>query len=345
MTKLAAVIVIIISITLVISLWDKSTSVAYAIEQTIQANHSVQYLQIRAIIPSHENHPVEFWVEFAQDGHPKNMRLNLPDWMAPGSGPREVIWKEGRKQEWLKEKNILTTMEDEASAAQILKMIENLDPKLAVIRLQEKQNQGKVNLEINEPTSEADPIIVTATSTKEDDSSFQRMVLYIEQATKLVNKIELYKLRDGKYERAKTLEYLNYNQPIDAEMFMFKDVSNDAERINLMTIGLTQGNLSSEEIAVEVVSQFLKALIAGNYEKASKLFPGVSADEVKEMLGELKVIRIISVGKPILDSKTNRLGVPFEVEVEAEGKITVWKKQTSVQQLSGESNRWAIFGF
>ena len=345
-TKLAAAAVIVLAVVFSMTIFDKSVPTAYAFEQTIQASHSVQYLHIRAITPSHEDQPVEFWVEFAQDGQPKNMRLNLPDWMAPGDGPREVIWKDGKKQEWLREKNILTTAEDEASADQVRKMIENLDPKLAVTRLQEKQEQGKVELEINEPADKAEPIIVTATSTKEDDSSFQRTVLYIDQATRLVNAIELYKLSNGEYEYMKKLEFYDYNQPVDAKMFMFKDVSDDAEHIDLMTIGLAQGNLSNEEIAVEVVRQFLEALIARNYDKASKLFPGVPADEIKEMFGEINIIRIVSMGKPILHSETNRLRVPYEVEVEIKGKISQWKERSNlVQHLAGQPDRWAICGF
>ncbi len=343
--KLAAAAVIVLAVVFSMIIFDKSVPTAYAIEQTIQASHSVQYLHIRAITLSHEDQPVEFWIEFAQDGQPKNMRLNLPDWMAPGSGPREVIWLGSKKQEWLREKNILTTTEDEASATQILKMIENLDPKLAVTRLQEKQEQGKVELEINESVDKAEPIIVTATSTKEDDSSFQRKILYIDQATRLVNVIELYKLRNGEYKYMKTMEFYDYNQPIDAKMFMFKDVSNDAEHIDLMTIGLAQDNLSDEEIAVEVVRQFLEALIDGNYDKASKLFPGVPADEIKEMFGEINIIRIVSMGKPILHSETNRLRVPYELEVEMEGKKSLWKQQGPlVQHLAGQPDRWAIMG-
>jgi len=343
-TKTTAAAVIVLAVVFSMTIFDKSTPTAYAFEQTIQASHSVQYLHIRAITPSHEDQPVEFWIEFAQDGQPKNMRLNLPDWMAPGGGPREVIWKGNKKQEWLKEKNILTTTEDEASAAQVLKMVENLDPNLAVTRLQEKQEQGKVELEINEPADKAEPIIITATSTKEDDSSFQRMVLYIDQATRLVNAIELYKLRNGEYEYMKTLEYYDYNQPINAKMFTFKDVSDDAEHIDLMNMGLAQGDLSDEEIAVEVVRQFLEALIAKNYDKASKLFPGVPAGKIKEVFGELNMIRIASIGKPIPQSETTALRVPYEVEVEMEGKITLWKKQPFVQQMSGQSGRWAIIG-
>jgi hypothetical protein len=343
-TKLAAAAVIVVVVILSITFLDKSVTRAYAIEQTIEASHSVQYLHIRAITPLHEDEPVEAWLEFSQDGRPKNMRLNLPDWMAPGGGARDVIWKDNKRQEWLREKNILTTREDEASAAQVLKMIESLDPKLAVARLQEKQVQGKVKLEVHEPDDKGERIVVTATSMEGDDSPFQRMVLYIDQATRLVNGIELYKLRNGEYEYMKTLEYYDYNQPIDAKMFMFKEVSDDAEHINLMAMGLAQGNLSDEEIAVEVVRRFLEALIARDYDKASKLFLGMPADKIEEIFGGLNMIRIASIGEPIPHSETNRLRVPYEVEVEMEGKVTLWKKQPFVQQMPGQSGRWAIIG-
>ena len=345
-TKLATVAAIILIAVFGVTILDKSVAPAYAIEQTIQACHSVLYLHIRAITPSHEDQPVEFWIEFDAVGQPKNMRLNLPDWMAPGGGPRVVIWKGNKKQEWLEEKNILTTTEDEANPAQVLKMMESLDPKLVVERLQEKQEQGKVTIEIEDPSDKAKPIIVTATSTKQDDSSFQRMVLYIDQATLLVNAIELYKLRDGEYEYMKTLEFCDYNQPIDAKMFTFENIPDNAERIDQMTMGLAQGDLSDEDIAVEVVRQFLDALIARNYDKASKLFLGVPAGEIKEIFGELNIIRIVSMEEPIgLPSETKRFRVPYELEIEMESKVTMSKRhEPIVQQLPGQSGRWVIIG-
>jgi len=43
-TKLAAAAMIIVGVTLSVIIWDKTTSKAYALEQTIQASHSVRYL-------------------------------------------------------------------------------------------------------------------------------------------------------------------------------------------------------------------------------------------------------------------------------------------------------------
>jgi len=343
MTKLVAAAAIVLAVVFSMILMNTSVPSAYAIEQTIEASHSVQYLHIRAITLSHGDYPVEFWVECAPDGRPKNMRLNLPDWMAPGAGPREVIWKDNKTQEWLKDKNILTTKEDSVMAAQVLKMMETLDPKLTVTRLQEKQQQGKVELEINPSTHNDQAIQVIASSTPADDASFQRMVLTIDPATKLVNTIKLYKLKGGEYEHVRTLEYYDYNQPIDANMFRFRDVSPDAEQIDFMTLGLAQGNLSKEEIAAKVVRQFLDAIIAKEYGNASKLLNGLPADFVKDEFGALNIIRSV-VGTPILDAKTDGLRVPFEVEVKKDGKTSLLKDEEGalVQPLAGQTGRWII---
>ena len=345
-TKLGAVAVLIVAVVLSLTFLDKSATRAYAIEQTVEASHSVQYLHIRAITPLHEDEPVEAWLEFGQDGQPRNMRLNLPDWMAPGGGAREVIWKDNKRQEWLKEKNIFATTEDESSAAQVLKMIESLDPKLAVERLQEKQQQGKVKVVISEPTDKAEPIVVTATSIEGDDSPFQRMVLFIDQATRLVNSIELYKLKDGEYKYVRMLEYCDYNQPIDARMFKLEDIPADAMRIDQVTqeIGLAQGELGNEEIAVEVVRQYFEALIAEDYDEAGRLFSGMSARGLKQRFGKGKFLRIVSIDKPIHSESDNRLRVPCELEVEVDGAKSVVQLHPYVRPVGGQTDRWTIEG-
>ena len=343
-TKIAAAAVIILAVVFSITIFNKSIPSAYGLEQTIEASHSVQYLHIRAIAPLHEDEPIEAWLEFGLDGTPRNIRLNLPDWMAPGDGPREVIWKDNIKQEWLKEKNILTTIEDKVTASQVLKMIENLDPKLAAERLQEKEEQGKVLLEISEPADKGEPIVLTATSTPKDDSAFQRMVLFIDQATKLVNSIELYKLKDGEYEYVRTLEYYDYNQPINGKMFAFEDIPADATRIDTKQIGLAQGQLSDEEIAAEVVRQYFEALIAKDYAKASSLFMGMSEQMLKERFGEVKFLRIVSIDKPVHSESDNRLRVLCEIEVETDGTKSALRLHPNVRPVGGQTDRWTIEG-
>ena len=346
-TKLATVAVIIIAVVLSITFLDKSVAPAYAIKQTIQASHSVRYLHIRNFVASHDE-PMEFWVEFEPSGQLKNMRFNKPAWMEPSDGETVIVWKDNKMQLWIKQKNFLVTLRDEEVAAQALKHVEQLDPKFAVERLQKEQEEGNIELTIQEPTDKAEPIVVTATSLKKDDDSpFQRMVLFVDQATKLVNIVELYKLEDGEYHKVMTSEYFDYNIPIDAAMFTFSDIPDDVMQLDQTTqeVGLAQGQLTDKEITAEVVRQFLEALIAQDYAKAGRLFSGTPAERMKKAYGQIRFIRIISIAEPVPHSLTGGLYVPCTVEIEENGEISQWQPEHSyVRQVHGQPDRWEIIG-
>ncbi len=76
-TKIAAAAVIIIAVVLSINVWDKSIPTAYALDQTIEANHSVRYLHIKGFDPSHKE-PKEYWVECDESGQLKSARWHMP---------------------------------------------------------------------------------------------------------------------------------------------------------------------------------------------------------------------------------------------------------------------------
>ena len=69
-TKLAAAAIIIVAIGLLINFWGNS--VAYALDQTIEANHTVRYLNVSYADAKHENDPKEFWIECDETGQIKN---------------------------------------------------------------------------------------------------------------------------------------------------------------------------------------------------------------------------------------------------------------------------------
>jgi hypothetical protein len=346
-TKLAAAAVIILAVVLSITFLDKSViPVAYALEQTIQASHTVRCLHTKNFVTSHDE-PMEFWVEFGPSGQLKNMRFNKPAWMTPDDGATVIVWKDNKMQMWIEKKNMLATLRDKEIAEQALKAMEQLDPKLAVERLQREQEQGKAKIEIEEPANKAEPIVVTATSAKEDDSPFQRVVLFVDQATRLVNAVELYALKDGEYYHEATIEYYDYNQPIDAKMFTLDNLPDDVMKIDQTTqgVGLAQGNLTDKEIAVEVVHQFLEALINKDYAKAGRLFSGVPAERMQKTYGQIRFIRIISIGEPTKHALTGELKVPCKIEIERDGQITIWEPEHSyVRQVHGQPNRWEITG-
>ena len=347
-TKLAAAAVIIIAVVLSVTLFDKTIPRAYALEQTIQASHSVRYLHIQSFV-SPDQEPGKTWVEFDEMGQVKNVRIDLPEWAGGGDGPKLIVWKENKAQLWMKKKKSLVTIKDKTVAAQMVKMVEQLDPKLAVERLQTKEEQGKIKLEIEEPKDKAEPIIVTATSIEKDDSPFQRMVLFIDQATKLVISVELYVLQGEQYQKAITLEYYDYNQPIDPKMFTMDDIPDDVMRVDQTTqeIGLVQENLTGEEIAVKVVREFYEALIAKDYAKAGRLFEGIPAEKIKEMFGDMNIVGIVSISEPIPHPYPGVGGfqVHCEIEIEKDGVKSILKPYgPGVRPVHGQPHRWGIHG-
>jgi hypothetical protein len=350
-TKLTAAAVIVTSVLVLINLWDKSIPTAYGLEQTIQASHSVRYLHIKSFKPN-EDEPKEFWIEFYKDGEVKNVRMHMPEWDSPEDGAKVTIWKENKAQVWFKKKNSLVTIRDKTVAAHTLNFIKELDPKLVVERLYyARQAQGEVEIEIDEPSNKAEPIAVTATCLPGSPRAGWRLVLFVDRATKLVTAIEFYRLKDSKYQYVELIEYYDYNQPIEAEMFSLDndDIPADVIRIDQTTqkIGLEQGNLTDKEIAVKVVREFYEALIAKDYAKAGQLYGGVPTDKMRERWEELNVVRIISISEPIPHPhpRVGGFQVHCEIEIEKDGIKSILKPYgPGVRPLRGQPNRWNIHG-
>ena len=350
-TKFAAAAAIIIAVLIGINQFGGSIDIAtpaYALEQTIQANHTVRYIHIRDF-KAGEDEPKEFWVEFYEDGQVKNVRMHMPEWDSPEDGAKVIVWKQSKAQVWLKKKNLLATIRDKTVAAYMIKFIEELDPRLVVERLHEREAQGKVEIEIEEPSNKAEPIVVTTTYLAESSTPGRRGVLFVDQATKLVTAIETYQLKENDYQYLGIMEFYDYNQRIDPEMFTLDNLPSDIMRIDQTTqeVGLAQGDISNEEIAAEVAHQFFEALIAKDYDKAGKLLEGIPGKRMQQMFGNIKVLRIISVGPvaPHPNPRTKGLIVPCVVEIEKDGEISEWKlDQLGVRQVYNQPGRWTIFG-
>jgi hypothetical protein len=321
-TKFAAAAVIIIA-AMSITYLGQLTAPTYAITQTIEANRGMRYLHTKYFDELHDDVGKECWLEFDESGLPKNVRINWSEWMGNGQ-IQIVLWNQDQTQIWQKKQNRrdrLLVFNDEIFTSRIHHMTESDDPRVTVEELYERQAKGEVKVEIKEPGNRSEPIVVTATRL---GGSKRRFVLYVDQATKLVTACEWYQLKDGEYEYEGVTKYYDYNVPIDAKMFSFDglsgDVKRDVKRIDTAVddIGLAQGSLSDEEIAVKVVREYFDALIA-------------------------------SIGEPVPPSKPSklfpkRLFVPYKIEIEKDGKKTSRERQQDVRRVLGRRERWIIQG-
>lgn len=347
MTKFVVAALIIISTTLAIHIWNKSMPSAYAIEQTIEANNNVRYLHIK-IYTADEEEPREGWLEFNQNGQVMKARINLPAWFFPTDGAKVIVWKDDIEQIWDINKNILGTMKaNENTQEQLTAFLREVDPRLAVKRIYELQSQNKVKVEIAEPSDKTEQITMTVTYLPESSAPSQRKVLHIDPATKLVSSIELYQFKNDEYQYEGVIELDEYNQSTNTQLFdLQNEVPSDVTRIDHSTndVGLIQGQLSDEEAAVEVVRQFLKSLIAEDYTAAGKLFL-IPADQLQQQFGQVKFLRIVSIGpaipNPVLETKG--YNVSCTIEIEENGKITTpTVKGIKVQQFRNQPSRWLI---
>jgi len=348
-SKFAAAAVIIIAVVLSINIFDKSIAPAYAIEQTIQASHSVLYLHIKSYEPGHDE-PKEFWVEFDEYGNVKHVRMDFPEWAGEGDGPKIIVWNENIADIWYKQKKSLIRMPDRTVADNMLRMMEMFNPKGVLERIRDQNLDGLVKIEIDQPSNKSKPIVVTATSLPGNTVlPGKRGVLFIDQSTKLVTHIDLYQLKDDEYEYAGTIEFYDYNQRIDPKMFSLDEVPSDLTKIDYTTqeIGLIQGNLTDKEIAVKVVREFYEALIIEDYAKAGQICGGSPAAKMQERWQNINVLRIVSISEPIPHPypRVGGFQVHCEIEIEKDGVKSILKPYgPGVRPVHGQSHRWNIHG-
>ncbi|MBC8468475.1 MAG: hypothetical protein H8D56_03295 [Planctomycetes bacterium] len=341
-TKLAVAAVIIIAVAISVNILDKSVTPAYAIEQTIEANRGLWFIHLKCE-PSTNGHVDEIWAQFDDNRQLTNLRMNYLNSM---DGPKDVVWHEGKAEIWFKARKRIVVLGEEDIPAQ-MKSYKSFDPKRIVEELYQAQDSENVQIKIQESSAEGEPIIITMT---QKDSPDLRTVYKVDPETKLLQQSESYKLKEGEYKFVGRIRYLDYNNPADLEIFVLKPPA-DVFRVDpTQEIGLAKGELSDDEIAVEVVRQFFQALIAEDYTKAGRLFGDgvISADQMQQMLGHTKFLRIVSIepAGPNPNLAKKGLVVPCTVEIEKDGQIHQWKlDQLRVWQVDNQPGRWTMRGF
>ena len=353
--EFATVMLIVIAVVMSATFLGKSTTTAYAIEQTIEANHIMRSLHLKYFDSSHDNVAKECWFEFDENGQPKNVRIDWSEWMAGGE---KVVWNQERTIIWNEKKGLLHIFDDEIYTARILMLTNKENPRLSVERFYELKTKGEAKIEIREPANKSKPVIVTVTGL---GKNINRYILSVDQATKLVTSIKWYQLKDGEYKYQGIKEYYDYNVPVDSKMFSLDDdISSDATCIDTRTqdVGLPQENLTDKEIATKVATQFFKALIDRDYTKVGQICGGLPANQIQQgsgklwvtFLGKLNVIRIISISEPYTYENPHKdvfsyLSVPCIVEVEIQGKTFTRPMSPLVRQVLGRRGRWMVHGF
>ncbi len=372
MTKFAAAAVMIIAVVLLITFLDKSVAPAYAIEQTIEANKGLHYIHVRTLSPpAHEQQ--DMWMEFDENGEVIRIRVEE----GRDESFRIVVWANDTIYWYSPPKNeFIIKHELMRGDGEIELMSKMVDPRYAVQVLYDLYLDGKIDIEV-ETSIHPDNLISLMATPRETLEEWPRVlagadkqVLLIDPITKLAIRRDTYYAKDNQLELNASFQFMEYNNPIDPEMFVLEPPEEVELEDRAKGIGMPQGDLTDEEAAAKVVLQYIEALIAKDYETAGKLYNGEPADELREWNEEklqITHVRVIGVGRPVPKPERGprAYGVPFAWLIEtsdgrkeisgpwggkawteeAEAKLEIQNhRQAMVRPVVDQPNHWVITG-
>jgi len=322
---------------------------AYALQDTIKAHNSVRYLHVKGFITfAGEKWDSESWMEFDEYGKIRRFRYQADQFTTGPIGSLTFVNDGNGSYIWLPNLNLCLKRSSESGFPSHLlqREISGLDPRLAFEKLLRQAKDGEIILDVNEPHQKNQPIVLVVTYPPESRSANWKKALYVDQATRLVKKEEKFVRRGDRYQHVLTTEFFDYNQQIDPEMFNIKEELR--ENVTMIDqseqeYGLAQGDMADEEIATEVTSQCVQALIAKDYDKAGRLFAGLPGFLTEKMLS-VNVLKIISVGPthPDPDPDLSQMICFGKALGEVGGLYFEFDATIRVAPVSSQQGRWMI---
>ncbi len=343
MTKFTTATVVIIVVALSVILLDKTAIKAYAIEQSIQAYHSVRSIYVKGFKSraSMENDELfDFWIKYDSEGKLSHFRMDMAK---SADGAKSIVLNQRIAEVWMPEKNTLMIFKGAKMTMELEKFTSDFDPKQSLQRLYDLQENDESEFTTIEPEQEGDPIILDVINNA--DNTYLKY--YFDAETKLLIQFEKYRLVGEDYELEDKYEFFRYNQFIDSSLFELDDIPNDALIIDQASedVGIEKDDLTDNEIAMKVVRQCLEASIAQDYGKVKKMLGGRPGDVLEKAFGG-RILRIVSIDKPVPHEKWGHiLYVPCKIEVENKKGNWIANFKPQVKRLENQSdNKWSICG-
>jgi hypothetical protein len=346
--KLAVAAMILIAVVMSMTMFEKTIPMAYALQDTIEAYSSVRSLHTKSSYWKDQKE--EFWVQCDNYGRIQKFRL---EHLSPGGvfGSTTTVNDGNVTDYWLPKYNmrIRTAGKFSEENTYLPYGISEIDPKLAFDRLYQQQERGKVILDIVEPERKSEPIVITVTYPEGSWSENWKIILQVDQATKLVKKQEKYENQQGEYKHVRTDEYFDYNQPIDPKFFsLVEELPEDEILIDRSNkeIGLAQGDMTDKEIAIEVGKQYFEAQIAEDYEKAGLLLRGFPPDFIEKTFGKVNEITQIGLARADTRPGSRTMIASFKILAEDRGYMIEYDVESLyIEPVYGQPGRWHITGF
>jgi hypothetical protein len=339
----AAAVLVILGVLAV--LLHRSASPAYALEQTIAAVKDIRYFHFQFTSP--EKLDKEAWIEYDRQGSLQNVRVDFARIKSA------MVWSQGITQYWSQHSNQLSIYDDQEYTDKVLFFVRRYDPRQAIGYLQQRAQEGGIQVQIGQPTDGTAPIMVTVNydpNTYLIDKPMPRMreLLSIDPASKLIRRVQVETLAEGRYVNSGVYEYLDYNQPFAPGLFDLKrETPADTSYSDTtgIAMGIEQGSLTDAEVAVKLVREFLEAWAAKDYERAAQVHgyirPGEAQNLRDKVLQRKNILRVLSIDSPAAPERPlTGLLVPCTVQYEENGTTRTGRFEFRVSP--GSKNRWRI---
>lgn len=315
---------------------------AWAIEKTIEAYKSVRFIHIKCepVGEATDYRIGELWGQFDEQGNPVTLRWDFPNTQ---DGPKAIFWQQQKAEIWFKKKGTMVIMRLPDALKKLKMQVVDFDPHMLLEKLHQQRADGEIELKVVDGVT-TDGLLRLSIIAK--DKPLERTVYFVDPNTQLIARIENYRTENGREAFVSRKTFLDYNDPKVAEVFNER-IPEDVARFDEVSqqVGLLKGELSDKEIAVKVVRTFYEALIAKDYAKAGLMFGGLNEAQTRENFGNVKYIRIISIGEPVPEPINNSLKVPCKIEREKNGKREVYEPYGPyVRRVNVGDKYWAICG-
>ncbi|MHC4743866.1 MAG: hypothetical protein ACYS8Z_18270 [Planctomycetota bacterium] len=349
LTRISAAAVLVLAAYLCMQIPKTFVHPAYALQDTIEAHNSIRYLHVKGFISfAGDKWDSESWMEFDEYGKLRRFRHQAEQFTTSLLGPLNFVDDSDASYIWLPDLNLCLKRSSESGIPSHLlqREITGLDPKLAFEKLRRQAEDGEIILDVNEPDQKNQPIVLVVTFPPQSLSAEWKKVLYVDQATRLVKKEEKFRKWGNHFYHVLTTEFFDYNQQIDPQMFNIKEeLPENVTMIDQSELeyGLAQGDMTDEEVATELTSQFVHAVLEKDFDKAGRLFAGLPGSLTEKML-DAKVLKILSLGRarPDSDPDLSQMICQGTALVEMAGKYFELDANIRVAPLTGQPGRWTI---
>lgn len=325
---------------------DLSMSPAYGLQETALAFEDICHFHFLMKDGPDKEASREAWVEYDPNGQLRQVRVDF----YPQN--QVMVWKAGVTQYWQKDSNELRLFEDQEYTDKILMFAYRHDPNHALSYLRTLEAKGDVQIDYHERVGLDEPIAFTVLYEPNTyiiglPKPAMKEVFSVDPVSKRITQIDVYQQEDGQFKGPAVWEYVDYNQPMGADFFVLEnEIPDDVSVFNTAGtgLGLEQGGLSREDIAVKVVAEFLQACRDQDYARAIRMFGYTSSRRkrwIDDAVRKRTVARIIEIGAPTLPEAPKRgFVVPCTVAYNHVGATRTDKQAFHVREFA--PGRWCI---